>query len=312
MLKPEASILSDHDALQAARSWFENLCPSADDRRFVIQRLKQSIEVAETISKTVWSITQTEKGFRLNVGPVEVFTFQVLDLGGARYFQVRMLLHGHPPDSWLMADDECEHWIDSSHYKSVPQPQFIYMGVSDFSDNTLMDHRRDELIRLTTLLQPLHASFINQAAHTPTGAVRTTSNFYKSHSVGLALYLRAFNSLFENKEEHFSTPPEGTLTPMQTKTVSTDFVRSEAVREWVLARAKGVCENCQQHAPFVSDENVPYLEVHHLKPLAQGGSDRVSNTVALCPNCHRAMHFGKDRALLKTALLRKIAELQSE
>ncbi|MCH9003886.1 MAG: HNH endonuclease [Proteobacteria bacterium] len=37
-------------------------------------------------------------------------------------------------------------------------------------------------------------------------------------------------------------------------------------------------------------ENQPYLECHHVKRLADGGDDAISNAVALCANCHRRMH----------------------
>ncbi|RFP88319.1 HNH endonuclease [Rhodobacteraceae bacterium 63075] len=60
-----------------------------------------------------------------------------------------------------------------------------------------------------------------------------------------------------------------------------------------LSRANGQCENCNQPAPFRrQSDNTPYLEVHHVKPLAEGGEDSLENTQALCPNCHRAAHFG--------------------
>ncbi|HVG57635.1 MAG TPA: HNH endonuclease [Hyalangium sp.] len=35
----------------------------------------------------------------------------------------------------------------------------------------------------------------------------------------------------------------------------------------------------------------PYLEVHHKKFLARGGVDTVKNARALCPNCHRKVHY---------------------
>ena len=55
--------------------------------------------------------------------------------------------------------------------------------------------------------------------------------------------------------------------------------------------AKGVCQACKKYAPFWS-KGLPYLEVHHIKPLAQGGEDTIDNAIALCPNCHREKHFG--------------------
>ncbi|CAN0604767.1 unnamed protein product, partial [Ectocarpus sp. 12 AP-2014] len=39
----------------------------------------------------------------------------------------------------------------------------------------------------------------------------------------------------------------------------------------------------------------PFLEVHHIIPLAESGHDAVENTMALCPNCHREAHFGNER-----------------
>nr|WP_243454278.1 HNH endonuclease signature motif containing protein [Oceanisphaera pacifica] len=61
----------------------------------------------------------------------------------------------------------------------------------------------------------------------------------------------------------------------------------------VLERAKGNCELCQKPAPFKRKRDLTsYLEVHHIKQLAQGGDDTVENAIALCPNCHREQHFG--------------------
>lgn len=83
----------------------------------------------------------------------------------------------------------------------------------------------------------------------------------------------------------------------KTRTVLvTVFERNPYVVAEVLDRANGVCERCKSNAPFTKkkDDN-PYLEVHHLVRLADGGLDTVANAIALCPNCHRELHFGKPR-----------------
>ena len=36
----------------------------------------------------------------------------------------------------------------------------------------------------------------------------------------------------------------------------------------------------------------PFLEVHHVKSLSDGGEDTLDNVIALCPNCHREKHYG--------------------
>ena len=74
---------------------------------------------------------------------------------------------------------------------------------------------------------------------------------------------------------------------------STAFVRNPDVIAERLHLARGTCENCRKPAPFKrKSDGTPFLEVHHLKPLAEGGEDTVGNTQALCPNCHRKAHFG--------------------
>lgn len=71
------------------------------------------------------------------------------------------------------------------------------------------------------------------------------------------------------------------------------FERNQDVVAEVLIRAEGNCENCKNAAPFLREkDNSPYLEVHHIIRLADGGDDTVENAEALCPNCHREKHFG--------------------
>ncbi len=71
------------------------------------------------------------------------------------------------------------------------------------------------------------------------------------------------------------------------------FKRNADVIAEVLVRANGVCEKCVKEAPFKrASDGTPYLEVHHIKRLADGGEDTVENAIAVCPNCHRELHYG--------------------
>ena len=71
------------------------------------------------------------------------------------------------------------------------------------------------------------------------------------------------------------------------------FKRNPYVVAEVLERAGGVCEKCKQEAPFYrASDGSPYLEVHHKIMLAAGGEDTVGNAIAVCPNCHRMLHYG--------------------
>lgn len=79
---------------------------------------------------------------------------------------------------------------------------------------------------------------------------------------------------------------------------SSYFARSATVRQYVLERATGKCEGCATSAPFVTVAGSPYLEPHHIRRLTDQGPDDPRHMAALCPNCHREVHYGKDGATL--------------
>lgn len=70
-----------------------------------------------------------------------------------------------------------------------------------------------------------------------------------------------------------------------------NYERNPYVIEYAKRRANGICELCNQEAPFKNKDGEPHLEVHHIKWLSKKGEDSIENTAALCPNCHRKMHI---------------------
>ncbi|MDF2015545.1 HNH endonuclease [Priestia megaterium] len=69
------------------------------------------------------------------------------------------------------------------------------------------------------------------------------------------------------------------------------FPRSVYIKEFAKRVSKGICQLCDEKAPFVDKQGNPFLEVHHIKYLSQKGTDTIDNVVALCPNCHRKIHL---------------------
>jgi 5-methylcytosine-specific restriction endonuclease McrA len=100
------------------------------------------------------------------------------------------------------------------------------------------------------------------------------------------------NSMQNSTEARRKRLSEAPIIPKQTEVKTVVFERNPDVVAEVLVRASGFCESCKEPAPFIRrSDNAPYLEVHHIKPLALGGMDSVDNAVALCPNCHRKAHY---------------------
>ena len=80
-------------------------------------------------------------------------------------------------------------------------------------------------------------------------------------------------------------------------TETTVYYRDPYLKELVKRIADGKCQYCGSDAPFKDKNNEPYLEEHHVKKLADGGSDTIDNVVAICPNCHRKVHVLDDELI---------------
>jgi len=88
------------------------------------------------------------------------------------------------------------------------------------------------------------------------------------------------------------------------------YERSRAVRDYVLQRAAGVCELCEQPAPFLRKGGGPYLEPHHTTRVSDGGPDHPQFVAALCPTCHREVHYGEYAQARNTGLIEKLQKIE--
>ncbi|MNF86966.1 HNH endonuclease [compost metagenome] len=106
--------------------------------------------------------------------------------------------------------------------------------------------------------------------------------------------------------------PRGIEKPQRVTGTTSSFLRDPLVKAWVLKQANGVCEGCGQDAPFKQPNGLHFLEVHHVKHLANDGTDEVTNAVALCPNCHRRCHHSSDKEAFTLSLYTKVKRLERE
>ena len=82
------------------------------------------------------------------------------------------------------------------------------------------------------------------------------------------------------------------------------YNRNPYVIAYSLKKANGICKLCEQKSPFKTNNNTDYLEVHHIISLSENGTDCIENAAAVCPNCHRELHYGVNKNDLKTKLLK--------
>lgn len=86
----------------------------------------------------------------------------------------------------------------------------------------------------------------------------------------------------------------------------------------VLIKNQFRCEVDSNHTTFKTKKDEDYMEAHHLIPMAFQKDylpiniDREENVVSLCPNCHRAIHYGSNivkKDLLEVLFYNKIYKL---
>lgn len=70
-----------------------------------------------------------------------------------------------------------------------------------------------------------------------------------------------------------------------------------------------------EHKTFISKLGKPYMEAHHLIPMASQKDfsiniDRVENIVSICPICHSAIHLGNEATRLE--LVKKLYDLREQ
>jgi hypothetical protein len=92
--------------------------------------------------------------------------------------------------------------------------------------------------------------------------------------------------------------------PNQVEHIIRTFPRNATLKTYIKRRSNYICEmpNCNYRG-FLKVNGETYIEVHHVIPLSEGGEDIMNNTVALCPNCHRALHYASNREEMRQILL---------
>ena len=121
-----------------------------------------------------------------------------------------------------------------------------------------------------------------------------------------------FDESVDNLYGTLKEVPEGQKNPESNEKTITVYKRDPEVKASVLQSAKGYCELCEDKAFLKSKNNIPYLEVHHLRKLSDNGSDTVTNAVAICANCHRKLHYANNRDELLNDLYNKVSRLVRE
>lgn len=174
---------------------------------------------------------------------------------------------------------------DLSQLKAITENQEIWESFQVASDR-IFENKRVTAYRSHIAKNKIQLSEFWKVGD-PRGTISSTNQLEQEFQEKVS---RARTLSQEERQKKITGYPRK---PRRLLTTQIEFYRNPYVVVEVLERAGGICVNCNRPAPFIKDANQqPYLEVHHIKPLAEGGDDTVENAMALCPNCHRHAHYG--------------------
>jgi 5-methylcytosine-specific restriction protein A len=170
----------------------------------------------------------------------------------------------------------------------------------DYFLSRIREKRGNEAHSLAVSAVGQHINYYEQLKQVTLHSMRAVleSHTKQSSPIELSIHVERFTkavqtSLKDSPSARASRLSKAAKLPTKVPVVSYAFVRNPDVVAEVLLRAAGKCEHCKANAPFKrKKDGQPYLEVHHIIQLALGGEDTVSNAQALCPNCHRNLHYG--------------------
>ena len=164
----------------------------------------------------------------------------------------------------------------------------------------IREKRGDKAHSLAVAAVDQHINYYEQLSNVTLHSMRAVLDTHAKSSAPIELSAHAENfaeavqeSLQDSSSARVARLSKAAKIPTKVAVISYAFARNPDVVAEVLIRASGKCERCKQNAPFKRKKDLqPYLEVHHVVQLAKGGEDTVANALALCPNCHRNLHFG--------------------
>lgn len=294
-----------------ARTVFEKLIPNNSIRESVIEFFAVAIEFAHSINDSNWNLNLDKNGqfVRFNTGQeycIEVNSKETLILCNriilrdfVRNRELPIVFRGH----------RRKERIHSKNIDEVPD------CLSKTPESVGCVIENNLVVDLLGLLEAANHEFINysiqetsllaqsKTAHS-TGCIKyfseitgrhipnpnykiTDTEFYRKQRDG---YLKAKKLSTEELEKRIKNAKPNAE---KVYVLTVRYNRNPYLAEYVKRRANGICQVCKQPAPFYSKQfGEPFLESHHINPLANGGSDTLDNLIALCPNCHREKHYG--------------------
>jgi 5-methylcytosine-specific restriction enzyme A len=114
--------------------------------------------------------------------------------------------------------------------------------------------------------------------------------------------LVSYKYRIDQDDDIFQNAIEFDEIPNKVSKTTSSYPRNPKLAQKAITNANHECENKREHWLFKSRRtNQNFVEAHHLFPVAATellgkNMDFVENIFALCPGCHRAIHYGDNQS----------------
>jgi|GEM_PF-1019080 len=304
----------DRNSLQDAKKVIESFIPNGNIRKIVLSFLADAIVYANKLNNNNWNLNldTSAKDIQFNVGGVYSIRIDkevLLVLCLKKYLPNIIFKNNHK--DLLFSSYNGGNGMRSHNFNIVSN----YDSLKSIPDSVGIKMFYVHADKYLPRLKASSKKFLEYSIKKTT----IRSNMKNAHSTGTIAYLNKYlnrnldnpqynlldnevskNELQEKKQiKKLSTQKlenivKKQVTSYQKREVTrVEYTRNVYLSEYVKRLANGICQDCKQPAPFITKSTQePYLETHHIIPLAEGGEDSIDNMVALCPNCHRERHYG--------------------
>lgn len=303
----------NRDSFSDAKNTIEKLLPDINARKALLYFFTDSISYADSIKSDNWSLNLDLKGkfLRFNVGQeycITLYENEVLILCDRTSLTKVLSTNAIPIEFY--------GYRDKQYYRNTDIDKVPNL-LAKTKDNVGCIIQFSDIESYISLLTEPNKDFIDGAIKTHLMPVMRDSHskgaiefifleFGNDNEIKTPNYLdfARLEQIKLNKAQKLSQKERleilKTLNskPIKKSVIQTVFIRNQIVVAAVLYNANGKCERCKSDAPFLRNvDNTPYLEVHHIVTLAEGGDDTIENAIALCPNCHRQLHYGNKNVI---------------
>ncbi|MZQ74731.1 MAG: hypothetical protein GT589_01050 [Peptoclostridium sp.] len=172
-------------------------------------------------------------------------------------------------------------YSDSDRLFAIGIPKEYYSSVASVGTSVFFNLHDTAKIQIKSALKRIEASYDDNEMISDMEAIADS------------IYQQQIVEAEPSVTQHAPMPKAGKVTSLSERSKRSAAIGKEAIKD-----GDYKCAIDSSHLTFQSKNGSPYVEAHHLIPMAfeddfENSLDVKGNIVPLCPHCHAKIHYGK-------------------